>query len=421
MDKFQTAFESLLKEELGFPKFALELIDDRLRDRGIRLTRAQRMALKSRLKDLGPDDLSLALKITDVQLAGSTLTEEERATGKISLDIDAERILSAAEEAIPTIVVDFIERGSGLMWKKLTRETRMRLRAERREQRGFETRLAKRWGGAIDRLELMRQLAVEAGSAFNTESRPEAEASRDFVFEVLTRLHARAYQVSSEVITLLRSGHADGAHARWRCLHEIAVVGFFVREHGNDVAERYILHDAIESYRAALSYQRHCKKLGYEPFTDAEFSQIAAARDALKGRFGDSYTEQYGWAAEALHNKNPNFSDIEEKVGLAHLRPYYKLASHNVHANPKGAFFKLGLLPGAQMLLAGPSDLGLADPGHGTAISLAQITFTLLTMKPNIDRLVMCRILERLEREVGEAFLEAHQAIEGRDADSPQA
>jgi hypothetical protein len=68
------------------------------------------------------------------------------------------------------------------------------------------------------------------------------------------------------------------------------------------------------------------------------------------------------------------------------------------------------------MLLAGPSDLGLADPGHSTAISLSQITFTLLTMKPNIDRLVICQILGRLEDEVGEAFIAAHRALEGPES-----
>jgi hypothetical protein len=65
------------------------------------------------------------------------------------------------------------------------------------------------------------------------------------------------------------------------------------------------------------------------------------------------------------------------------------------------------------MLLAGPSDLGLAGPGHGTAISLSQITFTLLTTKPNIDRLVVCNILSKLEPEVGDAFIAAHQSLEG--------
>jgi len=159
------------------------------------------------------------------------------------------------------------------------------------------------------------------------------------------------------------------------------------------------------------------RPLGLEPLTEEEFARIKATRDALKAQFGDPYGEEYGWAAEALGIKKPNFSDIERSAGLAHLRPYYKLASHNVHANPKGAFFKLGLLPGQQMLLAGPSNLGLADPGHGTAISLSQITSALLTMKPNIDRLVICQIMLQLGDEVGDAFISAHRAHEGREPD----
>ena len=63
--------------------------------------------------------------------------------------------------------------------------------------------------------------------------------------------------------------------------------GFFVQNRGNDVAERYILHNAIESYRAALAYQEHCTAIGHEPLTEEEFARIKANRDALKARFGD--------------------------------------------------------------------------------------------------------------------------------------
>jgi uncharacterized protein DUF5677 len=413
MNRMQEMFESLLHAELSLRRLGLQIIVDRLRDRGIALTRSQRAALGDRLSNLKSDDLSLAIEITDAQLARSTITDEERNSRKISLDFDADRTVSSLESAIPTIVSGCIERASDLIGKKLKRDAASMLRDRRRERRGFETRLARKWGRAVDLLDTLREIALEAGDDFNTEFRPDAGTAGDFVFEVLTRLHARACQVGSEVITLLRSGHADGAHARWRSLHEIAVVGFFVRAHGNDVAERYILHNAIESYRAALVYQEHCTALGEEPLTEDELARIKVTRDALKARFGEPYGSEYGWAAEALGMKSPRFSDIERNAGLGHLRPYYKLASHNVHANPKGTFFKLGLLPDQEILLAGPSDLGLADPGHGTAISLSQITFTLLTMKPNIDRLVICQILARLEHEVGEVFMAAHRSLEG--------
>ncbi len=77
----------------------------------------------------------------------------------------------------------------------------------------------------------------------------------DFVFDVVIRLHARACQIASEVLKLLKSGFADGAHARWRSLHEVAVVALFIHKHGNDVAEKYLLHDVVESYRAATQYR----------------------------------------------------------------------------------------------------------------------------------------------------------------------
>jgi hypothetical protein len=182
---------------------------------------------------------------------------------------------------------------------------------------------------------------------------------------------------------------------------------------GNDIAERYLLHDAVESYKAARLYQQYSNALGYEPLSDEEFGEIKSTYDHLISRFGLSFKEDYGWASSVLQKPSPTFRDIEEKVGLDHLRPFYKMASHNVHANPKGVLFKLGLFPESQdILLAGPSNLGLADPGHETAISLGQITTALLTTKPNVDRLVLCKILIRLAEEIGDEFLAAQKSLE---------
>lgn len=89
------------------------------------------------------------------------------------------------------------------------------------------------------------------------------------------------------------------------------------------------------------------------------------------------------------------------------------MASHNVHANPKAVFFKLGLCPrGQDILLAGPSNSGLAEPGHGTAVSLGQITVALLGIEPNIDRLVVCTLLMTLVQEIGEEFIATQKLLE---------
>ena len=104
-------------------------------------------------------------------------------------------------------------------------------------------------------------------------------------------MHARACQIASEVLVLLRSGHADGAHARWRSLHEIAVVSLFIKSAGNQIAERYLLHNTVESYKSAQLYQDYCKTLGYEPLSEQEFKEIESAYKHLVSKFGPAYKE----------------------------------------------------------------------------------------------------------------------------------
>lgn len=277
----------------------------------------------------------------------------------------------------------------------------------------FEKRLFDRWGAALELFEMFIVMATEAGEDFNKEFRPEASKDRDFVFDVLTRLHARSCQIANEILTLLKSGYADGAHARWRTLHEITVVGIFVEKFGQGVAERYLLHSAVESRRGAQQYQRYHARLGYEPILDEELSTIERSYQELLDRFGRPFANSYGWAAQATGKADPNFSDIEQSVGLEHWRSHYKFASHNVHANPRGIFSKLGLHPQRQqLLLAGASDTGFTDPAHSAAVSLLQITASLLTLRPNLDRLSICSMLITLTDEIGNEFLAAQKRVE---------
>lgn len=405
MNILQTTFDESLKREVSLQRLGLRIIVARFKAAGIELTRSQQARLRTRLQ-AADKDLTLTVRLSDAQIAASTLTEEQRVSKILPLDLDPETYLDDILARIPDIVIDFIESSPDPILKSARRMAPRILAQLAADRRGFERRLARKWGRALNLLQMLWGISVEVGDDFNKEFRPEAVETNDLVFEVLTRLHARACQIGSEILTLLRSGHADGAHARWRSLHEIAVTGLFIESHGQEVAERYILHEAIESNRAARIYQEHCEALGAEPLSDKERAQTQSACDALIARFGAPFGTEYGWAAAALGKARPTFRDVERAAGLDRLRPYYKLASHNVHANPKGAYFRLGLLPGQQILLAGPSDMGLTEPGHGTAISLMQITNSLLVTRPNIDRLVICRVLLRLEQEVGDAFRE---------------
>jgi hypothetical protein len=48
---------------------------------------------------------------------------------------------------------------------------------------------------------------------------------------------------------------------------------------------------------------------------------------------------------------------------------------------------KLGILAESQVILAGPSNAGLADPGHGAALSLSRVTAALVGLQqpPTLD------------------------------------
>ena len=134
--------------------------------------------------------------------------------------------------------------------------------AERRADRaGFEARLYARWRRALDLFEAIMVIAQESGQEFNQKHRAGASQNEDHVFDALSRLHARACLIASEVLALLRSGHASGAHARWRTLHELAVVAYFIEKHGEEVAERYLLHYMVESAKSAEEYQIYSARL----------------------------------------------------------------------------------------------------------------------------------------------------------------
>ena len=216
------------------------------------------------------------------------------------------------------------------------------LREKREYQQQFEERLKNHWQKPLELLDLFISLATEAGDEFNKTCRDDAARSNDAMFKALTLLHARACQVASAILLLLRSGYADDAHARWRALHEISVVGHFISEKGLDVAERYLLHDTIQRYKLALKHRKHAEAINEEPIPRQEFEELRAERDKLVARFGKSFKENYGWAASALGKDSPSFENIEESVELEHWRPYYGMASDNVHANAHGAYYRLG-------------------------------------------------------------------------------
>jgi Family of unknown function (DUF5677) len=302
--------------------------------------------------------------------------------------------------------------------RRWNRDAASEIRYHREQVRGFEERLHLRWAAGIDSLELLWLHVMEESDAYHQRQINQVVEEQDITFDALAQLHARACRAASESLTLLRTGYAEGAHTRWRTLHEIAVTMFFIQENDADLAERYLLHTGTQEWRAAQQYQRYQQELGSPPLSDQEMSDLEAHSDELVGRFGATYIYPYGWAADALGKKRPTFVDIEKAVSMDRWRPWYRMASEAQHAGSRALAYTLGVIAPAEARLTGASNAGLVEPGSGTAISLAQASTAFLTFRPDLRAVQAALAILQLSREVEERFEEAAVRL---DADEMRA
>jgi len=284
-----------------------------------------------------------------------------------------------------------------LAWKDQAKSI---LPKEKAKSSRFNTKVHKIWGEALDLLNTLFIVCVDTGAKFNHLHRSIAALDNDFIFDALTRLHARGCQIGHEIFVLLSNGLADGAQGRWRTLHEVAATACFISEQGNDVAERFLLHSAIDTYVEMQRYQEHHKKMGWSEIPEEDFKEAKSNYDALTQKFGKSFGEDYGWAADALGKPKPNFRDIELNTKLEHIRPFFKMASSNVHATSKGIEYRLSSSPNSNFLVAGPSIFGLSNPLHSSAYSMCVLTTTVLLSKPDLDSLAFVEATRLLMQEI---------------------
>jgi len=415
MQTLQSVLQSELKKLFAFPTFTAGLIRDQLKKDQIDLTDNQLGQIVdtfSKLEKEGHIGDTLHIEIDD---DGSIRLGEKPGSDSRVIDLPsvADEKIKKIYDCLPEIVIEMSSSVGSDILKTLKHDARRMLLEHAAIQRGFDDRLYRKWKKPLQLMEMFIVIAEEAGSDYNDYISSNNDLSKAYKFEALRRLHARACQVSNEILVLLKSGYADGAHARWRTLHEISVVANFLGRQDNDLAERYLLHDVIERYQSSHLYQEYSQQLGLEQFSDGEIAALRSQYDSLLSQFGTNFANEYGWAAAVLGKTNPNFADIERFVEMRHIRPYYKMACINVHAGPRAALFRLGLSEEQQnqILLSGSSDLGLADPGENAVYSLLITTCSLLNYEPTLDCLVVLNILQKLEQEVFDAFDQAHHKL----------
>jgi len=413
MSALDVLLQNITSKLLTQENLAFMLITIGLRKRGIELNPQQKKQLQDQIAEQLPatsdGDSSLYFDLDDIpeELDGIALISTDEDYAELGNILNG-RIEFAISEVIPVLSQKLIE-----SWKEEAPQT---LRLQQDYQKGFTQRIQHTWGNGLDLLDILLSTSLEMGMEFNKTYRSEACSNQDMVFEALTRLHARGCQVGREIHVLLTNGLADGAYARWRTLHELAVVADFLKNHDNITAERFLLHEHIDTYKSALQYQKHCSMLGRQPLSKNDMDHLRQRHDTLVARFGRDFKNNWGWAAVATGKTSPNFSDIEKQSGLEHIRPFVKEAHGNVHASAKGTLQRLGLIPEVDILLAGPSIFGLGEPGRNTAFSTLLLTTSLLLLRPTLEHISYVTAMQTLHQEIHDAFYEAEYEIAQHEA-----
>jgi hypothetical protein len=131
------------------------------------------------------------------------------------------------------------------------------------------------------------------------------------------------------------------------------------------------------------------------------------------------YEKGFEWIPKAIL-RSRSFRNLEEAVGFSHYHPYYNWSSDSIHGGPKG-LISVGTLNGLQSetILIGPSNYGLVDPMHATALSLLRITLNLLSQNQQSRNQRLVNFSLKLVDEVGEKALKIQIDIEKYESNRP--
>jgi Family of unknown function (DUF5677) len=268
-------------------------------------------------------------------------------------------------------------------------------------------------GPGLDLVEALLRMADESAEEFVDHYFKEADGT-PIVLRVLAHLQARACRIAEEALLLLQAGFGLGACARWRSLDEIAVVGAFVGQHGEDMALRYFEHIEVDRWRELCAAEESGR------ITEEEREMLAEAQgevDKLRQKHGPRFLKDYGWAADALAgSKDRGFRAIEQAADFGHLRSHYRRASGQIHASAAKILTPPDARDPYRTMLSGPSLLWIATPAHAVALSLCVTTNSLLSSVENLGAVFLMAAMSDIAERAGDVLVEAEHALEGQPA-----
>lgn len=339
--------------------------------------------------------------------------------GTIKLDITDDdfqelstKISNFCNIELPKIIQDISRKAGKGLFGDLKRSWKKEYKLQTLESYRFKRNLQRRWHKPLALLSMLLTVARELGDTYISKN--QSNSNSQYLFYVLIRLHCRACQVTAEIITLLEAGYADGAMARWRTLHEITTIAFIIDHYGEEIAERYLAHEAIENKHAMDDYIRHVSHLGYTPIPEDEKEIVSAEYDEMIKKYGKVFDSHYGWAAYHLNKNKVTLFNLEEIVKRDCLRPHYQMASYSVHASVKGISFRLSDFDEQTNLISGASNAGLDEPGINTAITLCQISSLLFggSENMNLEDTIMMSAIIKIRDEIAEEFQKADYKLQ---------
>jgi len=367
------------------------------------------------------NQIEVYLSNTKKELANSGKSDKSFSnslvTKSLEVYIQEKKDLPAGKnlKKIMRVVTECIPEFSEIVRKSLDKDNKQMLDHQRRCQKGFENRLYQRWEKPIDWLECLIKISLESGEGHSNKLAKTTDNANNFKRTALINIHARALHIANEILILLKTGYADGANARWRSLHELAIISLFLSKENNEISERYLDYANVRAYKEAKNYRVHYRKLGYKALDLRIVRKIERRVNTLDQKYGDDFgntSRDYNWIPRSILN-NRNFTELENHVKVSHLHPFYNLSCDNIHGGSKG-FYRLGLMDKSQnkILLAGASNYGLADPLQNTAISLLHINVSLLTIEPDFESILQLQIMNSYIQEIKSESVKIQKQIE---------
>jgi hypothetical protein len=282
----------------------------------------------------------------------------------------------------------------------------------RANEAGIAEMIRQAYGPGLDLCESVLRSVHEIGEEYIDLKAPAGEDGVSVARWVLGHLHARACRIAEEALVLLRAGYGLWAYSRWRALHEVVVVGAFIKQSGEDTAARYYDHMVVNRWQL-LNAASESGRLDEDE--RAVLAQAQKRVDELTDAYGAAFLGDYGWAVDALAGQpHRGFRGIEAATDFTHLRVDYREASSAVHAVAVWVLEPPDAEDLGTTLLTGASPLVIATPAHAVALSLLVGTGTLLTSIDSWAAPFLLSAISTLCDRAGDALLAAETDVERR-------